>query len=89
MTGNYHYVFLGRNDLNKPMSETSINQLIKYIGYTGRATGHDLRHTLSTILHDKGYNTALIEMQFVYVDKNSIRGTYNPAQYIENRRDML
>lgn len=35
MTGNYHYVFPGRNDPNKPMSEASINQVIKRIGYGG------------------------------------------------------
>lgn len=26
MTGNYRYVFPGRNDPNKPMSEASVNQ---------------------------------------------------------------
>lgn len=31
MTGS-SYVFLGRNDPNKPMSEASINQVIKRIG---------------------------------------------------------
>ncbi|MBA1739844.1 integrase, partial [Escherichia coli] len=30
-----------------------------------------------------------IEMQLAHVDKNSIRGTYNHAQYIENRKIML
>ena len=29
MTGTYRYVFPGRNDPNKPMSEARINQLIK------------------------------------------------------------
>ncbi|OAT26889.1 phage P4-associated integrase [Proteus myxofaciens ATCC 19692] len=38
MTGNYHYVFPGRNDPNKPMSEASINQVIKRIGYGGKVT---------------------------------------------------
>ncbi|MCF3439256.1 integrase, partial [Escherichia coli] len=27
--------------------------------------------------------------QLAHVDKNSIRGTYNHAQYLENRRAML
>ncbi|EPY3702937.1 hypothetical protein ACXDCK_001073, partial [Escherichia coli] len=29
------------------------------------------------------------EMQLAHVDKNSIRGTYNHAQYIEPRKKML
>ncbi|WP_241622245.1 tyrosine-type recombinase/integrase [Rosenbergiella australiborealis] len=89
LTGRGRYVFHGRNDAGKPMSEASINQVIKRIGYDGRATGHGFRHTLSTILHEQGYNSAWIETQLAHVDKNSIRGTYNHAQYLEGRRTML
>ncbi|HEM7398594.1 tyrosine-type recombinase/integrase [Citrobacter farmeri] len=89
MTGNYRYVFPGRNDPNKTMSEASINQVIKRIGYAGRVTGHGFRHSMSTILHEQGYDTVWIEMQLAHVDKNSIRGTYNHAQYIDKRSIML
>ncbi len=71
------------------MSEASINQVFKRIGYAGRVTGHGFRHTMSTILHEQGYNTAWIETQLAHVDKNSIRGTYNHAQYLDGRREML
>lgn len=89
MTGNYRYVFPGRNDPNKPMSEASINQVIKRIGYGGKVTGHGFRHSLSTILHEKGYDSAWIEIQLAHIDKNNIRGTYNHAQYIDKRRGMM
>ncbi|AOR59595.1 tyrosine-type recombinase/integrase [Pectobacterium parmentieri] len=89
ITGRYNLVFPGRNDITKPMSEASINQVLKRIGYHGKATGHGFRHTMSTILHEQGYNTAWIELQLAHVDKNTIRGTYNHAQYLEQRRSML
>lgn len=89
MTGNYRYVFPGRNDPNKPMSEASINRVIKCIGYAGRLTGHGFRHTLSTILHEKGFESAWIETQLAHIDKNMIRGTYNHAQYLSQRRNMM
>ncbi|AYH05105.1 tyrosine-type recombinase/integrase [Pectobacterium parmentieri] len=89
VTGRYNLVFPGRNDITKPMSEASINQVLKRIGYHGKATGHGFRHTMSTILHEQGYNTAWIELQLAHVDKNTIRGTYNHAQYLEQRRSML
>lgn len=89
LTGRGKFVFPGRNDAGKPMSEASINQVIKRIGYDGKATGHGFRHTMSTILHEQGYNTAWIETQLAHVDKNSIRGTYNHAQYMDGRREML
>jgi len=89
LTGRGRFVFPGRNDAGKTMSEASINQVIKRIGYDGQATGHGFRHTMSTILHEQGYNTAWIETQLAHADKNSIRGTYNHAQYLDGRREML
>ncbi|HHQ2474934.1 TPA: tyrosine-type recombinase/integrase [Klebsiella pneumoniae] len=89
ITGRYPFIFPGRIHHSKPMSEMAMNVLIRRIGYAGRVTGHGFRHTMSTILHEQGYNTAWIETQLAHVDKNSIRGTYNHAQYLDGRREML
>ncbi|KMK19873.1 hypothetical protein ABW09_00010 [Pluralibacter gergoviae] len=89
MSGQYPLVFPGRNDPRKTMSEASINQVFKRIGYTGKVTGHGFRHTMSTILHEEGFNTTWIETQLAHVDKNAIRGTYNHALYLEGRREMM
>lgn len=37
------------------MSEASVNQLIKRIGYGVIVTGHGFRHTMSTALHEHGF----------------------------------
>ncbi|WP_000778545.1 tyrosine-type recombinase/integrase [Salmonella enterica] len=89
ITGWGKYVFPGRNDAHKPMSEASINQVIKRIGFAGKVTGHGFRHTMSTVLHEKGFNSAWIEAQLAHADRNTIRGTYNHAQYIDGRQEML
>ncbi|HBR1808947.1 TPA: tyrosine-type recombinase/integrase [Klebsiella pneumoniae] len=89
MSGQYPLVFPGRNDPRKTMSEASINQVFKRIGYTGKVTGHGFRHTMSTILHEEGFNTAWIETQLAHVDKNAISGTYNHALYLEGRKEMM
>lgn len=89
ISGKYQLVFPGRNDVRKPMSDASINKVIKMLGYHGRLTGHGFRHMMSTILHEHGFESAWIEMQLAHVDKNSIRGTYNHAQYSQGRRKML
>ncbi|MEH5801581.1 integrase arm-type DNA-binding domain-containing protein [Escherichia coli] len=89
MTGNYRYVFPGRNNPNKPMSEASVNQLIKRIGYSGKLSGHGFRHMMSTILHENGFNSEWIEAQLAHLDKNTIRGIYNHAVYFEQRKKML
>lgn len=89
ITGMYPLVFVGRNDRTKPISKASVTQVLELIGYNGRATGHGFRHTMSTILHEEGFNSAWIETQLAHVDKNAIRGTYNHAQYLEGRREMM
>ncbi len=67
----------------------TLNVLNRRIGYGGRANGHGFRHTMSTILHEQGFNTAWIETQLAHVNKNSIRSTYNHAQYLDGRREIL
>lgn len=89
LTGNYPLMLPGRNDPRKTMSEASISQVFKRIGYNGKVNGHGFRHTMSTNLHEQDYNTAWIETQLAHIDKNSIRGTYNHAQYLDGRCEML
>lgn len=89
ITGGYTLAFPGRIDPAKPMSEAAINQLLKRCGYDGKATGHGFRHTLSTTLHEQGYSSEWVETQLAHADKNTIRGTYNHAQYLDGRRQML
>lgn len=71
LTGNYQLIFAGRNDVNKAMSEASVNMVLKRIGYDKRATGHGFRHTMSTILHEQGFNSAWIETQLGKVRTSS------------------
>lgn len=89
LSGKYKYVFPNRNNPNKIRSENTITKMIAEIGYKGRMTGHGFRHTLSTILNERGYNSDYIEMQLAHVDGNNIRGIYNHAAYLEGRREMM
>lgn len=88
MLGNYRYAFPGRNDPNKPMSEASLNQVIKRLGYGGRVTGHGFRHMMSTILHYAGFNSQYIELQLAHVESNRFCGTYNHVIFIEERKNF-
>lgn len=84
------YVFAGRNDRRKPISENAVLSVIKRIGYDGIASGHGFRHQMSTILYDSDlFDSKWIEKQLAHVDKNSIRGIYNHAEYLEKRRKMM
>ncbi|WP_047686487.1 site-specific integrase, partial [Xenorhabdus sp. NBAII XenSa04] len=71
ISGSYQYVFPSRTDYRKHISDMAINTMIRRMGYSGRATGHGFRHTMSTILHDQDFDTAWVEKQLAHVDKNS------------------
>lgn len=88
-TGQYQLVFAGRNDPQKPMSENTINKCLADIGYKGKQTGHGFRHLLSTELNNQNYNKDWIERQLAHGDPDEMRGTYNHASYIKQRRKMM
>ncbi|EPF74633.1 hypothetical protein F945_01400 [Acinetobacter rudis CIP 110305] len=52
-------------------------------------TAHDFRATASTLLHEMKFDSNWIELQLAHVDKNAVRGTYNHAQYLDERRLMI
>ncbi|MDU5768626.1 tyrosine-type recombinase/integrase [Mixta calida] len=84
-----HFVFAGRNDKKKSISENAVLLVIRQIGYEGLASGHGFRHQFSTILNEHGWPHDAIERQLAHVDRNNIRGIYNHAQYLDKRREMM
>lgn len=88
ITGRYALVFAGANP-ERPMSENTVNKALRMMGYEGKQTGHGFRHLLSTELNGRGYNKDWIERQLAHGDSDEIRGTYNHAAYVEQRREMM
>jgi len=89
ITGGFKYVFIGRNDPRKPLSDGSVAGMLKRMGYRHKQTAHGFRHLVSTALNDRGYDADWIERQLAHGDPDKIRGTYNKAQYLEPRRKMM
>jgi integrase len=71
------------------MSENTMLFCLYRIGYHRRATIHGFRSTASTILNESGlWNPDAVERQLAHAD-NTIRGVYNAAQYLHERRRMM
>ncbi|MGJ0580609.1 tyrosine-type recombinase/integrase [Xenorhabdus bovienii] len=83
------FVFPGRNDHKKSISENAVLLVIRRIGYDGLASGHGFRHQFSTILNEHKFDYDVIEKQLAHVDGNGTRGVYNHAQYLEQRREIM
>lgn len=83
------YLFPGVKSLKQRISENTLNAALKRLGYEGRLTGHGIRGTLSTALHELGYPEKWVDAQLSHVDPNQVRATYNHAKYVEQRRRMM
>ena len=92
-TGRRELVFASCYGGNKIMSENTVNNALKRIGFGDEQTGHGFRHTASTMLHEAinehGAHSLVIEACLAHKDTNEIRAVYNKAQYVEERRRLM
>ncbi len=90
ITGPDGYLFPGVRSKRKSISENTINAALRSAGYTkDQMTGHGFRHMASTLLHEKGYKSELVERQLSHGDRNAMRAAYNFAEYLPERRKMM
>lgn len=83
------WVFPSRGDLEKPIAKSTLNVAVRALEIEVRDfVIHDFRRTASTHLHEAGFNSDWIEKALAHETKG-IRGVYNRAQYMEQRREML
>jgi integrase len=54
-----------------------------------KVSPHSCRATASTILNGMGFNRDWIERQLAHKDRDAIRATYNSAEYLPQRRQMM
>jgi integrase len=52
-------------------------------------TGHGFRSTASTLLNANGWNKDYIERQLAHQESNSVRASYNFADYMKERTTMM
>jgi len=88
-TGDSQYMFCQQNNKHKPMSENAMLYALYSLGYHGRQTIHGFRHIASTQLNEMGFKGDIVEAQMAHKDNNKIRATYNKAQYLAERADMM
>lgn len=71
------------------MTATTLNRALERMGYAGRFSSHGFRATASTILNEMGYRIDVIERQLAHKERNQSRASYNRAEYLAERRDMM
>lgn len=91
LAGGSHLVLPGRSSLTKPFADNAINSALK-VALQGQDipafTIHDLRRTASTLLHEAGWSSDVVEKALNHT-VGGVRGVYNRAEYSTQRRSML
>jgi len=90
LTGGRKYLFPSSRTGRRPMSNNTVLAALRRMGYSkDEMTGHGFRAMASTILHEQGWPSDVIERQLAHAERNSIKAAYNHAQHLPERRKMM
>lgn len=84
------YVFLNQRSHSRPLGPSTFSSALRIMGYSkDEMTPHGFRAMASTLLNEQGYPPDAIERQLAHVPHERIRGIYNRAEYLPERRHMM
>jgi integrase len=84
------YVFHTPRSTTRPLSENAVRLALRAIGYgESEHTSHGYRSSASSLLHEKGWDSAVIELALAHTDRNKIRATYNRSDRLKERRKLM
>lgn len=90
ITGRGRYLFPSLRTTSRPLSNNTVNAALRRLGYAkGDMTGHGFRSMASTLLNEQGWHRDAIERQLAHGERDKIRGAYNYAEYLPERRKMM
>lgn len=84
------YVFPGARNASRPLSDNTLNAALRTMGFSQEQhSSHGFRRTASTLLNQQQWNKDAIELQLAHMPRDKIRATYNGADHLPLRRQML
>jgi integrase len=90
VTGSDRWLFPSVRADGHSMSENTLNAALRGLGYERkRMTAHGFRGMASTILHELGWPSDVIERQLAHGERNEVKAAYNHAEHLPKRRKMM
>ena len=90
LTGDGRYVFPPIRSADRAISDNTINAALRRVGFPGNEMcAHGFRSMASTCLNEQGWHPDLIELQLAHSERDEVRGAYNRAQRLAERRAMM
>lgn len=89
VSGHSEFVFPAFHTPRRPISENSVNQALRRLGYGKAMTAHGFRSMASSLLNESGlWHPDAIERALAHKVGSSIRSAYNHTTYWRERVDM-
>lgn len=90
LTGRGRLMFPGLRSSERAISGATFTAALRRMGFEkDEMCAHGFRSMASTILNEQGYSADAIEKQLAHNPRNKIRGIYNRAEYLPERRKMM
>lgn len=87
---NTPWVFPSQPRPKEHMSNNTILQGIKRLGYGGRMTGHGFRSLfMTTLMEELGYPHEIPDAQLAHSKGDNVRRAYDRTKYLEQRKKMM
>lgn len=87
------FVFPSDISKSKRMSENTLNQAIKRLGFGEEMVFHSFRATASTILHDKTHEhkqqSEVIELCLDHKERDRVKASYNHSKRLKEREALM
>lgn len=89
-SGDGLYLFPSVRAKSAPISDMTLLAGLRRLGYSKEQMSvHGFRSLASTLLNEQGFNKDWIERQLAHGERNSVRASYNYAEYLPERRKMM
>ena len=92
LSGRYPLLFPGERFSHRPISENTLNALLKRAKYENRHVPHGFRAAFSTIMNERpdraDDDRAVIDLMLAHVPGNKVEAAYNRAAYMPRRREL-
>lgn len=90
VSGDGRLMFPGLRSPDKAISDAAFIAALRRMGYPKEEMcAHGFRAMASTLLNEQGYSADVIEKQLAHNPREKIRGIYNRAEYLPERRKMM
>lgn len=90
LTEHSEYIFASNRGREPYISESTVNEALKRIGFKGEQTAHGFRATARTILEEElDIEPVWIERQLAHKVKDANGESYNRTRHVKNRKTML